>query len=44
VIATTEDDNSGSMGVIRKLGMRIERNPLKESPWIQVVGVLEKDG
>jgi RimJ/RimL family protein N-acetyltransferase len=42
VIATTTYDNAASMGVMRKLGMRIERNPLPEPPWLQVVGVLEK--
>ena len=41
VIATTSYDNIGSMAVMRKLGMRIERNPLAEPPWLQVVGVLE---
>ena len=33
---------------MRKLGMRLERNPSPEPPWLQVVGVLEnaaiKDG
>jgi RimJ/RimL family protein N-acetyltransferase len=41
VIATTEFDNHGSMGVMRKLGMRVEKNPLAEPPWLQVVGVVE---
>jgi len=41
VIATTIYDNISSMAVMRKLGMRIERNPLAEPPWLQVVGVLE---
>ncbi len=31
-----------SMGVMRKLGMRIERNPLAGPPWLQVVGILER--
>jgi [ribosomal protein S5]-alanine N-acetyltransferase len=43
VIATTSYDNIGSMAVMRKLGMRIERNPLAEPPWLQVVGVLENN-
>ena len=43
VIATTNYDNIGSMAVMRKLGMRIERNPLAEPPWLQVVGVLENN-
>ena len=41
VIATTSYDNEGSMGVMRKIGMRIERNPFPEPPWFQVVGILE---
>lgn len=42
VVATTTYDNAGSMGVMRRLGMRIERNPFPEPPWLQVVGVLER--
>jgi ribosomal-protein-alanine N-acetyltransferase len=42
IIATTDDDNSASIGVMRKLGMVIDRNPLNEPPWLQVVGVIEK--
>jgi [ribosomal protein S5]-alanine N-acetyltransferase len=41
VIATTDFDNNGSIGVMRKLGMRVEKNPLAEPPWLQVVGVVE---
>ena len=41
IIATTDHDNFGSIGVMRKLGMRVEKNPLSEPPWLQVVGVLE---
>ena len=41
VIATTDFDNYGSIGVMRKLGMRVEKNPLAEPPWLQVVGVVE---
>jgi [ribosomal protein S5]-alanine N-acetyltransferase len=44
VIATTSYDNQGSIGVMRKLGMRIERNPLPEPPWFQVVGILAAPG
>jgi ribosomal-protein-alanine N-acetyltransferase len=43
IIATTDDDNLGSIGVMRKLGMRIEKNPLEEPEWLQVVGVLENN-
>jgi len=42
IIATTAYDNLASIGVMRKLGMRIERNPLPEPRWLQVVGVLER--
>ncbi len=41
IIATTTYDNDASMGVMRKLGMRIERNPYSDPPWFQVVGILE---
>lgn len=43
IVATTEYDNEASQKVMRKLGMRIERNPLPEPAWFQVVGVLEKE-
>ena len=42
VIAETDEVNAASIGVMRKLGMRIERNAIGEPPWLQVVGVLEK--
>jgi [ribosomal protein S5]-alanine N-acetyltransferase len=42
IIATTTHDNVGSIGVMRRLGMRVERNPLSEPPWLHVVGVLEQ--
>ena len=41
LIATTEYDNAASLGVMRKLGMRIEQNPFPDPPWLQVVGILE---
>jgi hypothetical protein len=41
VIATTMYDNAASMGVMRKLGIHIERNPYPDPPWLQVVGVLD---
>ena len=40
IIAETSYDNLGSMGVMRRLGMRVERNPYPDPPWLQVVGVL----
>lgn len=42
VVATTDYDNIGSIGVMRRLGMRIERNPHPDPPWLQVAGVVEK--
>lgn len=44
VIATTTYDNAASIRVMEKLGMRIERNPLPNPPWFQVVGVSEQSG
>ena len=41
VVATTTYDNEASMGVMCKLGMRIERNPFPDPPWMQVVGIIE---
>jgi ribosomal-protein-alanine N-acetyltransferase len=43
IVATTTYENAASIGVMRKLGMRIERNPYPEPPWLQIVGVLEND-
>ena len=41
IVATTSYDNLASIAVMRKLSMRIERNPLPDPPWLQVVGMLE---
>jgi len=41
VVATTERDYVAFIGVMCKLGMRVERNPLPEPPWLQVVGILD---
>ena len=41
IVATTEYDNFASQAVMTKLGMRLERNPFPEPPWLQVVGILE---
>lgn len=41
IVATTTYDNEGSMGVMRRLGMRLERNPYPDPPWMQVVGILD---
>ena len=44
LVATTDHDNLASQGVMRKLGMRVERNPRPEPPWLQAVGVLDHPG
>ena len=41
IVATTENDNTRSIGVMRRLGMRIERNPRAEPAWFQTVGILD---
>jgi ribosomal-protein-alanine N-acetyltransferase len=41
IVATTTYDNAASIGVMRKLGMRIERNPFPDPPWLQIVGMRE---
>jgi RimJ/RimL family protein N-acetyltransferase len=43
IVATTEHTNAASIGVMRKLGMRLDRNPLPEPPWFQVVGILDNE-
>ena len=44
VVATTTYENAASVGVMRKLGMRVERNPFPDPPWLQFVGLLENPG
>jgi RimJ/RimL family protein N-acetyltransferase/ubiquinone/menaquinone biosynthesis C-methylase UbiE len=41
IVATTGHDNPGSMAVMRRLGMRVEYNPMPEPAWFEVAGVLE---
>ena len=41
IVATTTYDNVPSIGVMQKVGMRIEKNPYADPPWLQVVGILE---
>lgn len=41
IVASTTADNDASMAVMRKLGMRLARNPHPEPFWFQVSGVLE---
>jgi RimJ/RimL family protein N-acetyltransferase len=43
LIATTEFGNAASQAVMRKLGMRIERNESGAPPWLQIVGVLDAE-
>ena len=42
ILAGTEYDNPASIGVMRRLGMRIERNPYPVPEWFQIHGVLER--
>lgn len=44
LVATTDYNNLPSQAVMRKLGMRIERNPLGVPEWLQIVGVIENPG
>lgn len=41
IVATTTYDNVPSIGVMQKVGMRIEKNPFADPPWLQVVGILD---
>ena len=41
IVATTERDNLASIAVMRRLGMRVEQNPLPDPHWFQVVGWLD---
>lgn len=41
IVATTEHDNTRSINVMRRLGMRLERNPRAEPEWFQTVGILD---
>ena len=41
IIATTDYSNLASQGVMRKLGMKLTRNPYPQPAWLQVVGILE---
>lgn len=42
IVATTDYDNARSQAVMRRLGMRLERNPQPGPAWFQVVGVLDR--
>jgi len=41
IVATTEHDNAASIAVMRRLMMRIERNPSLSPFYLQVVGIIE---
>jgi RimJ/RimL family protein N-acetyltransferase len=41
VVATTTYENDASIGVMRKVGMQIEKNPYADPFWFQVVGFIE---
>jgi [ribosomal protein S5]-alanine N-acetyltransferase len=41
LIAMTEQSNTASQSVMRRLGMRMLANPHSEPAWLQVVGVLD---
>ena len=42
ILAGTEYDNGASIGVMRRLGMKIERNPYPVPEWFQIHGILER--
>jgi RimJ/RimL family protein N-acetyltransferase len=44
VVATTTRENEGSIGVMRRLGMRVEHNPAPGPAWFQVVGIADAAG
>jgi ribosomal-protein-alanine N-acetyltransferase len=41
IVATTTYENVRSIGVMRRIGMRVELNPCADQPWPQVVGILD---
>ncbi|MGH2386751.1 MAG: GNAT family N-acetyltransferase, partial [Chloroflexota bacterium] len=41
VVAPSTHDNDASLGVMREVGMRIDRHPYPDPPWFQAVGVLD---
>jgi hypothetical protein len=43
IMAGTGYDNLASMAVMRKLGMRIERNPFPSPAWFETTGILQKN-
>lgn len=43
ILAWTDYDNADSIAVMRRLGMKIEKNPRSKPEWFQVVGILEEN-
>jgi RimJ/RimL family protein N-acetyltransferase len=43
ILAGTEYSNLASIALMRKLGMRIERNPFPSPAWFQITGILQKE-
>lgn len=41
IVATTDNDNHASVGVMRRLGMRIEVNPYPDPFYFQTIGILD---
>ena len=43
IVATTDNDNIASIGVMRRLGMRIEANPYPDPFYFQTIGILDAE-
>lgn len=43
IIATTDHANLASQRVMEKAGMRLERNPFPDPPWLQVLGIAKNE-
>jgi RimJ/RimL family protein N-acetyltransferase len=43
VVATTENDNLASQAVMRRIGMRVERNPYPEPHYFQTMGWIDAE-
>jgi len=41
IVATADNDNLASIGVMRRLGMRIEANPYPDPFYFQAIGILD---
>jgi [ribosomal protein S5]-alanine N-acetyltransferase len=44
IVATTEDTNVASAGVMRRIGMRVDRNPFPAPFFLGVVGIVDNAG